>query len=183
LVFPLAARPIAVEYPGYPVMRLRRIEGLEFVKETIAALGVSTELAGHLFRECWSVGTGSGPYLCQEFGWDVDVHRAKVAMAADMVALWHNGRITVDGGQKEVSAAVCMPDPSRPPKKTERSITGQCHWASRYGPCQARPRSATAFAIRVPRRSPQESAYGLFDSLRGRQPDGAALIAFDPILG
>jgi ABC-type multidrug transport system ATPase subunit len=29
----------------------------------------------------------------------------KVAMAADLVALWHNGRITVDRGQKEVSGA------------------------------------------------------------------------------
>jgi hypothetical protein len=29
LVFPLAARPIAVEYHGYPVITLRQIEGLE----------------------------------------------------------------------------------------------------------------------------------------------------------
>jgi hypothetical protein len=36
----------------------------------------------------------------------VEAHKFKVAMAADLVALWHNGRITVDQGQKEVSAAV-----------------------------------------------------------------------------
>ena len=52
-------RPVAVEYPGYPVVRLRRIEGIEFVLEAVAALGSSTELATHLFRECWAVGTGS----------------------------------------------------------------------------------------------------------------------------
>jgi hypothetical protein len=52
LVFPRADRPIAVEFPGYPVVRLRRIEGLEFVEEAVTALGYSTELAHHLFREC-----------------------------------------------------------------------------------------------------------------------------------
>jgi hypothetical protein len=41
----------------------------------------------------------------------VESHKFKVAMAADMVALWHNGRITVDRGQKEVSAAA--PDRTR----------------------------------------------------------------------
>jgi hypothetical protein len=35
----------------------------------------------------------------------VGAHKFKVAMAADLVALWHNGRITVDPGQEEVSAA------------------------------------------------------------------------------
>ena len=59
LVFPRADWPVAVEYPGYPVVRLRRIEGIEFVLEAVAALGSSTELATHLFRECWAVGTGS----------------------------------------------------------------------------------------------------------------------------
>jgi hypothetical protein len=58
LVFPRADRPIAVEYPGYPVVRLRPIEGLKFVEDTVVALGSSTELATHLFRECWVVGTG-----------------------------------------------------------------------------------------------------------------------------
>jgi hypothetical protein len=33
------------------------IDGFEFVKETVAALGSSSELATHLFRECWAVGT------------------------------------------------------------------------------------------------------------------------------
>jgi hypothetical protein len=45
LMFPRADCPIAVEFPGYPVVRLRPIEGLEFVEETIAAVGCSTELA------------------------------------------------------------------------------------------------------------------------------------------
>jgi hypothetical protein len=35
LVFPRADRSIAVEFPGYPVVRLRPIEGLEFVEETV----------------------------------------------------------------------------------------------------------------------------------------------------
>jgi NAD(P)H-hydrate repair Nnr-like enzyme with NAD(P)H-hydrate dehydratase domain len=80
------------------------IEGIEFVEEAVAALGSSTELADHLFRECWAVGTGSGRTL----GWtgrEIEAHKFKVAMAADLVALWHNGRITVDRGQKEVSGA------------------------------------------------------------------------------
>jgi hypothetical protein len=48
LVFPRADRPIAVEFPGYPVVRLRPIDGIEFVEETVTALGYSTELAaGH----------------------------------------------------------------------------------------------------------------------------------------
>jgi hypothetical protein len=60
LMFPRADWPVAVEYPGYPVVRPRRIEGLEFVEETVTALGYSTELAGHLFRECWAVGICGG---------------------------------------------------------------------------------------------------------------------------
>jgi hypothetical protein len=36
-VFPRADHPIAVEFPGYPVVRLRPIEGLEFVEETVTA--------------------------------------------------------------------------------------------------------------------------------------------------
>ena len=35
LMFPFAARPIAVEYPGYPVITLRPIEGLEFVEDRV----------------------------------------------------------------------------------------------------------------------------------------------------
>jgi hypothetical protein len=54
-----ADRPIAVEYPEDAVITLHPIEGLEFVEETVIALGSSTELANHLFRECWVVGTGS----------------------------------------------------------------------------------------------------------------------------
>jgi hypothetical protein len=50
LVFPRGDRPIAVEYPGYPVITLHPIEGLEFVREAVTALGSSTELATHLFR-------------------------------------------------------------------------------------------------------------------------------------
>jgi hypothetical protein len=105
LLFPRADRPIAVEFPGYPVVRLRRIEGLEFVLDAVRALGSSTELAGHLFRECWTVGTGHEE-LSREFGWndrEIEAHKSKVAMAAGLVALWHNSRITVDRGQKEVS--------------------------------------------------------------------------------
>jgi hypothetical protein len=41
LVFPRADRPIAVEYPGYPVITLRPIGGLEFVLEAVAAVGSS----------------------------------------------------------------------------------------------------------------------------------------------
>jgi hypothetical protein len=37
LVFPRADRSIAVEYPGYPVITLRPIVGLEFVLEAVAA--------------------------------------------------------------------------------------------------------------------------------------------------
>jgi hypothetical protein len=52
-MFPRADWPVAVEYPGYPVIRLRRIEGIEFVEDAVTALGSSTELATHLFRQCW----------------------------------------------------------------------------------------------------------------------------------
>jgi hypothetical protein len=59
-VFPRGDRPIAVEWPGHAVITLLHpIVGLEFVEETVTVLGVSTELAHHLFRECWLVGTGS----------------------------------------------------------------------------------------------------------------------------
>src|ERR1700736_2080131 len=75
LVFPRADHPIAVEFPGYPVVRLRSIEGLEFVEEAVAALGSTTELATHLFRECWVVGTGSDTDLRRAFGWEVEAHR------------------------------------------------------------------------------------------------------------
>jgi hypothetical protein len=46
-------------------------------------LGSSTELATHLFRECWAVGTGSDTDLA--FGWEVEAHKFKVTMAADLV--------------------------------------------------------------------------------------------------
>jgi hypothetical protein len=39
------------------------------------------------------------------FGWEVEAHKYKVHLAAEMVAYWHNSRITVDRGQKEVSGA------------------------------------------------------------------------------
>ena len=39
------------------------------------------------------VGTGSEVDLCRAFGWEVELHKFKVAMAVDLVALWHNGRI------------------------------------------------------------------------------------------
>jgi hypothetical protein len=44
LLFPRADRPIAVEFPGYPVVRLRPIDGLEFVEEAVTALGSSTSV-------------------------------------------------------------------------------------------------------------------------------------------
>jgi hypothetical protein len=44
---------------GQPI-RVRRIVGLEFVEQAVTALvGSSSELATHLFRECWVEGTGS----------------------------------------------------------------------------------------------------------------------------
>jgi hypothetical protein len=46
---PGRTRPIAVDYPGYPVITLHPIEGLEFVEGAVTALGSSTELATHLF--------------------------------------------------------------------------------------------------------------------------------------
>jgi hypothetical protein len=126
LVFPFAAAPIAVTridllmgprsgpgsflaraILGWPASQLafRQIEGLEYVEEAVTALGYSTELATHLFRECWAVGTGSDTDLCRAFGWEVEAHNFKVATAADLVALWHNSRITVDVENKGVSGA------------------------------------------------------------------------------
>jgi hypothetical protein len=66
LLFPRADHPIAIEFPGYPVVRLRPIEGLEFVEETVIALDSTTELAHHLFRECWAEGTGK--HRCPDGG-------------------------------------------------------------------------------------------------------------------
>ena len=40
-------------------------------EEAVTALGYSGELAHHLFRECWLVGTGSKVDLCRVFGWVV----------------------------------------------------------------------------------------------------------------
>jgi hypothetical protein len=84
LVFPRADLPIAVKWAGHAVSTLRPIKGLEFVEETVTALGYSTELAHHLFRECWAVGTGSDVDLCRAFGWEVKAHKFKVATAADL---------------------------------------------------------------------------------------------------
>jgi hypothetical protein len=39
LVFPRADHPIAVEFPGYPVVRLRHIAGIRYVEEAVTALG------------------------------------------------------------------------------------------------------------------------------------------------
>jgi hypothetical protein len=124
LVFPLASAPIAVSrfdllmgprsgpgsflartILGWPASHpnLHPIEGLEYVEETVAALGYSGELAHHLFRECWAEGTGSDTDLCLVFGWEVEDHKLMVATAAHLVALWHNGRITVDGEAEAVS--------------------------------------------------------------------------------
>jgi hypothetical protein len=52
----------------------------------------STELATHLFRECWAEGTGSDVDLCRVFGWEVESHNYKVATAADLVARGLPGR-------------------------------------------------------------------------------------------
>jgi hypothetical protein len=95
LVFPRADRPIAVEVREIGLegnlVTLRPIEGLEFVQETVTALGYSGELVNHLFRECWAVGTGSGRTL----GWtgkEIEAHKFKVAMAADLVAVAESDR-------------------------------------------------------------------------------------------
>ena len=50
-----------VSTPGYPVITLRPIEGLEFVGETVAALGSSGELAHHLFQGVLGGGNGQRP--------------------------------------------------------------------------------------------------------------------------
>jgi hypothetical protein len=63
LVFPRADRRIAVDVLEIGLegnlITLRPIAGLEFVEEAVAAVGSSSELAHHLFRECWAAGTGS----------------------------------------------------------------------------------------------------------------------------
>jgi hypothetical protein len=63
LVFPRADRPIAVEGVGMGLIVLRPIDGIEFVEETVTALGYSTELANHLFRECWVVPPSTPPQI------------------------------------------------------------------------------------------------------------------------
>jgi hypothetical protein len=68
LVFPRADLPIAVEGVGMGLIVLRPIEGIEFVEETVTALGSSTELADHLFRECWAAATGK--HGCPDGGRD-----------------------------------------------------------------------------------------------------------------
>ena len=50
LVFPRGGPADRGGVPGYPVVRLRPIDGIEFVKEAVTALGYSTDLATHLFR-------------------------------------------------------------------------------------------------------------------------------------
>jgi hypothetical protein len=97
---------MAVEYLGYAVIALHPIKGLEFVEEAVTALGYSTELATHLFRECWVEGTGRKVDLCRAFGWEVEAHKFKVATAAGLVAIWHNARITVDRPGRPPSTSV-----------------------------------------------------------------------------
>jgi hypothetical protein len=52
------------------------------IEETVAALGCSTELAHHLFRECWAVGTGSDTDLCRAFGWEKQAAQFLVQLIA-----------------------------------------------------------------------------------------------------
>src|ERR1700736_6317620 len=100
LLFPRADWPVAVEFPGFPVVRVRRVEGLEFGEEAVAALGSSGELANHLFRECWAEGTGSDVDLCRAFGWELEAHAFKVATAAGLVALGTTVESPLTGGRK-----------------------------------------------------------------------------------
>jgi hypothetical protein len=53
LVFLFAEAPVACRCPGYPDFTLHPIEGVEFVEETVAALGSSGELPTIRFRERW----------------------------------------------------------------------------------------------------------------------------------
>jgi hypothetical protein len=82
LVFLFAKVPVASRCPGYPEFTLRPIVGIQYVEEAVAALGSSTELATHLFRECWVVGTGSDTDLCRVFGWEVEAHAFKVRQSS-----------------------------------------------------------------------------------------------------
>jgi hypothetical protein len=96
-------RPIAVEWAGHAVITLHPIEGLEFVEETVAALGAETELAGHLFRECWVVGTGSEE-LSRAFGWNdretrLPVQVGPIRPIRDQAAAGDEVAIEVDRGQ------------------------------------------------------------------------------------
>ena len=71
-------------------------------------------LDGH--RTYWMTPTAPG-HRCDQhrsrrsgrtLGWtgkEIEAHKAKVATAADLVAIAHNSRITVDVGNKEISAA------------------------------------------------------------------------------
>ena len=52
------------------------------MEETVTALGSSTELATHLFRECWAVGTGSEVDLCRAFGWEKQAAQFLVQLIA-----------------------------------------------------------------------------------------------------
>jgi hypothetical protein len=52
--------------------------------------------------DCFTRGT-SDIDLRSSFGWEPQVHWAKVALAADLVAIAHNVRFTVDGRVKGVS--------------------------------------------------------------------------------
>jgi hypothetical protein len=49
---------------------------------TVAAVGSSGELAHHLFRECWVVGTGSEVDLCRAFGWEKQAAQFLVQLIA-----------------------------------------------------------------------------------------------------
>jgi hypothetical protein len=65
LVFPRADRPIAVEFPGYPVVTLRPIEGLEFVKEAVAAVRSSGESHPPSVSGVLGGRNGQGQYGCR----------------------------------------------------------------------------------------------------------------------
>jgi hypothetical protein len=84
------------------------------VEEAVTALGYSTELAHHLFRECWAIGTGNSADLCRVFGWEVEAHRFKVATAAGLLA-----ELSLTLGIKRYPVPG-MPDPSRPLKHKVR---------------------------------------------------------------
>jgi hypothetical protein len=68
LLFPRADHPIAIEFPGYPVVRLRPIEGLEFVEETVGCADDDAAL------QSGCVDKGSHRRLCQKTRNPTDRH-------------------------------------------------------------------------------------------------------------